>query len=196
MLYVAINGEQTGPFTLEQVQELLRAGQVRDTDLAWAEGRETWVPLRDFPGFVVPKPPRPIGVWIISLFFFTCMPCSLLGVVTVAMMQSGAIPTQPEQAEALRQLGPLYYIITLFNTGLVLVWAVLFFMLKRASIWVLIASLGVGLLYMLYNVGTYGTIAPGSPHPAATYVILAIIWMLDAALLYYNWHLIRRGVMR
>jgi hypothetical protein len=196
MLYVVINGEQTGPFTLEQVQELIRSGQVHDTDLAWAEGRETWVPLREFPGFVVPKPTRPIGVWIISLFFFTCMPCSLLGLVGVAMMQAGAIPMPPQQAAVFQQLGPLYYIITLLNTGLVLTWAVLFFMLKRASLWFFIASLSVGFVYMIYNLAAQGTIAPGSPHPALVGVIVAITWVLNAALLYYNWHLIRKGVMR
>jgi GYF domain 2 len=195
-LYLTKNGTQAGPYTFEQVQEFIRDGHVRDTDLAWSEGMPAWVPLRDIPGFVVPKPTRPIGVWIISLLFFTCMPCSLLGLVGVAMMQSGAIPVQHEQAEALQQLGPLYYIVTLLNTGLVLIWAVLFFLLKRASIWFLIASLGLGLVYMLYTLAAHGTIAPGNPHPLVTGVVVGIMWMLNAALLYYNWHLIRKGVMR
>jgi hypothetical protein len=195
-LYLTKNGTQAGPYTFEQVQAFILDGHVRDTDLAWSEGMPAWVPLREIPGFVVPKPTRPIGVWIISLLFFTCMPCSLLGLVGVAMMQSGAVPVQAEQAQALQQLGPAYYIITLLNTGLVMIWAVLFFMLKRASIWFFIASLSVGFLYMLYSLIAHGTIAPGTPHPLVTYLIVGIIWLLDAALLYYNWHLIRKGVMR
>jgi len=195
-LYLTKNGTQAGPYTFEQVQDFIRDGHVRETDLAWYEGQATWVPLRDIPGFVVPKPTRPIGVWIISILFFAMLPCSLLGLVGVAMMQSGAIPVPPEQAQALQQLGPLYYILTLVCTGLGLAWAVLFFMLKRVSIWFFVASLGLGFLYMLYNLARYGTISPGSPHPAVTAVILGIVWALDAAILYYNWHLIRKGVMR
>jgi hypothetical protein len=195
-LYLAQNGERLGPYTLAQVQDLVREGRARDTDLAWYEGQTTWVPLRDVPGFVSPRPTRPVGVWIISLLFFACTPFSLLGLVGVALMQRGVITVPPQEAAVFQQLGPLYYIIYLINTGLVLTWVVLFFMLRRASLWFFIASLSLGLLFMLYNLVTQGTVSPGSTHTALTVVILGVSWALNAALLYYNWHLIRKGVMR
>ncbi|HEX4139360.1 MAG TPA: DUF4339 domain-containing protein [Candidatus Methylacidiphilales bacterium] len=195
-LYLSQNGERMGPFTLDQVHELARTGQVRDTDLAWYDGQTTWVPLRDVPGFVSPRPTRPIGVWIISLFFFICTPFSLLALAGFALMQSGALPMPHQQAAVFQQLGPLYYIVSLVNTGIVLTWAVLFFMLKRASIWFFVASLGLAFLYLLYDLAKYGTISPGSDHPAITGIIVGISWALNAALLYYNWRLILKGVMR
>jgi hypothetical protein len=195
-IYLTQNGEKYGPFTLDEVQDLIRVGRAHENDLAWYEGQTTWVPLRDVPGFVNPRPARPIGVWIISILSFACAPFALLGVVMIALMQSGAIPVRPEQAEVFRQLGPVYYIVMLLNTALALTWTVLFFMLKRVAIWFYVASLGVGILYMIYNLAVHGTISPGSRSVVLTGIIMGVGWTINAALLYYNWHLIRKGVMR
>jgi uncharacterized RDD family membrane protein YckC len=44
-LYIARDGKQYGPYSEEQVQSMLAAGQVMPQDLAWREGLESWVPL-------------------------------------------------------------------------------------------------------------------------------------------------------
>ena len=40
------DGQQMGPFTMEQIQQHLTAGSVLPTDLAWHEGLPEWVPVQ------------------------------------------------------------------------------------------------------------------------------------------------------
>src|ERR1043166_7810628 len=44
-IYVARAGQQTGPFSLEEVRSMLDSGRIALTDLAWKEGLESWQPL-------------------------------------------------------------------------------------------------------------------------------------------------------
>lgn len=44
-IYLARNREQAGPYTLEQVNSMLAAGQVQLSDLAWHDGLDNWQPL-------------------------------------------------------------------------------------------------------------------------------------------------------
>lgn len=44
-LFLSINGKQEGPFSLEQVQQMLASGRIRAADLAWRQGAPGWVPL-------------------------------------------------------------------------------------------------------------------------------------------------------
>lgn len=44
-IYLARNNEQAGPYTLEQVNQMLANGQVVLADLAWHEGMTQWQPL-------------------------------------------------------------------------------------------------------------------------------------------------------
>lgn len=46
-IYLARNNEQAGPYSLEQVNQMLANGQVVLTDLAWHEGMAEWKPLGD-----------------------------------------------------------------------------------------------------------------------------------------------------
>ena len=49
--------EQCGPYSIADVNQLLLAGQLDAEDLAWVEGTEDWVTLRDIDG-VVSTPSR------------------------------------------------------------------------------------------------------------------------------------------
>jgi len=42
------NAQQLGPFTVSQVAEMLKSGQLALEDLAWTEGMEEWKPLSSF----------------------------------------------------------------------------------------------------------------------------------------------------
>ena len=44
-IYLARNNEQAGPYSLEQVNEMLANNQVILTDLAWHEGMKEWKPI-------------------------------------------------------------------------------------------------------------------------------------------------------
>ena len=62
-IHVARDGQKFGPFSPEEITARLASGELRPTDLAWAEGRPDWCPLSAFPGIVSatgtpPPPPR------------------------------------------------------------------------------------------------------------------------------------------
>ncbi|MBV9127481.1 MAG: DUF4339 domain-containing protein, partial [Verrucomicrobia bacterium] len=44
-LFVAHNGQQTGPFNETQLHEMLASGAIVGTDLAWHQGLSGWQPL-------------------------------------------------------------------------------------------------------------------------------------------------------
>ena len=56
MIHVARDGAKLGEFSLEQIQEGLRTGQFRPTDLGWQSGMADWRPLAEF---AVEKPSAP-----------------------------------------------------------------------------------------------------------------------------------------
>jgi len=60
-IYITKNGQQLGPYSMAEVQNLLRSGTLDITELAWQEGLPDWVPLHQIPGFVFvpPAPPAP-----------------------------------------------------------------------------------------------------------------------------------------
>ena len=64
MYFVSRNGVQQGPHSLEEINNLLAAGQLSAADLAWQEGMAQWEPLSSIPGVnaVGGPPPMPGGV--------------------------------------------------------------------------------------------------------------------------------------
>jgi len=53
-LFVGKNGQQLGPFTLEEVNRKLADGTFAASDLAWYEGAPAWAPLSSVTGVVIP----------------------------------------------------------------------------------------------------------------------------------------------
>src|SRR5947209_1858585 len=58
-IYVGKNGQQLGPFALEEVNRKLADGTFSGTDLAWYEGAAGWAPLSGVPGVLIPATPAP-----------------------------------------------------------------------------------------------------------------------------------------
>jgi hypothetical protein len=56
MYYVGKNGQQTGPFTLEQVQAKYASGEISPTDLMWKEGTADWKAASEFSELAAPAP--------------------------------------------------------------------------------------------------------------------------------------------
>src|SRR5215831_4352632 len=50
-IFIMVNGEQQGPFTVDQLKGYIAMGHCKDTDLAWHEGLPEWKALKDFPEF-------------------------------------------------------------------------------------------------------------------------------------------------
>ena len=58
-IYVGKNGQQLGPFTLDEVNGKLADGTFVGTDLAWYEGAAGWAPLSGVPGVTLRPTPAP-----------------------------------------------------------------------------------------------------------------------------------------
>jgi uncharacterized protein (TIGR00266 family) len=70
-IYLAINGQQQGPYTVEQIVQMIRNGSVKSETLGFRQGMATWTPLVHFPEFraqfaqagngLTPPPPVPVN---------------------------------------------------------------------------------------------------------------------------------------
>jgi hypothetical protein len=59
---VARNGQQLGPFSEIELQNMLAAGQVALTDLVWLQGDTQWRPLNTVASFTPSTPPAENGL--------------------------------------------------------------------------------------------------------------------------------------
>lgn len=57
MYHVGRNGQQTGPFSVEQLKEMAASGQLSPTDLVWKEGMAGWEPASTLPDVFAPAAP-------------------------------------------------------------------------------------------------------------------------------------------
>ncbi len=53
-IYITKNGQQIGPFSNEEVCEKLGSGMVKNSDLAWHQGRSDWVSISEL--ILIPNP--------------------------------------------------------------------------------------------------------------------------------------------
>ncbi|MEY2585481.1 MAG: hypothetical protein QOD80_1507, partial [Verrucomicrobiota bacterium] len=61
-IYVGKNGQQLGPFSLDEVNGKLADGTFAGTDLAWYEGAVGWAPLSGVPGVMIHPTPAAMPV--------------------------------------------------------------------------------------------------------------------------------------
>jgi len=64
MIYIDREGEQFGPYSIDQVSSYLGDGSLLVSDMAWHEGLNDWVPVSHIQGVILPKnrsspPPSP-----------------------------------------------------------------------------------------------------------------------------------------
>lgn len=55
--YIARDGQQSGPFSQEEVRRKLAVGEILPTDRGWQEGMAEWMPLSTFPMLVATSMP-------------------------------------------------------------------------------------------------------------------------------------------
>lgn len=62
--YVAIDGQQTGPFRESELMELIRDKKVSKDTLAWMPGMETWLPVEKVPAILklIALTPPPLNI--------------------------------------------------------------------------------------------------------------------------------------
>ncbi|MCX7696620.1 MAG: SPFH domain-containing protein [Bacteroidales bacterium] len=61
--YFVVNGQQNGPYAIDQVSQLIRQGIIKPDTLAWTPGLQNWVPASQIPAlsqqFTLQPPPIP-----------------------------------------------------------------------------------------------------------------------------------------
>jgi hypothetical protein len=62
MIHVMRDGQQFGPYTLEDLNAYLAQGTLLPTDQAWWEGAPAWVPMDQVPGVQLPGMPAAAGI--------------------------------------------------------------------------------------------------------------------------------------
>jgi len=58
-LFINKDGEQLGPYSLDEARALVLSGKLASDDWAWPDGATEWVHLKDVPGFSSAKPAPP-----------------------------------------------------------------------------------------------------------------------------------------
>jgi hypothetical protein len=61
-ILITRDGQQFGPYTLDDVNAYLASGELNADDMAWHDGMADWLPLRSIEGVVAPRisaPPPP-----------------------------------------------------------------------------------------------------------------------------------------
>ena len=51
-IFVASKGQRLGPFSVYQLSEMIREGEVAPGDLGWYQGRDEWTPLSEIPALM------------------------------------------------------------------------------------------------------------------------------------------------
>jgi len=53
-IYLNTNGQQEGPYTLDQINHFLSERTLKTIDYAWYEGMSDWIFVKDLPGIILP----------------------------------------------------------------------------------------------------------------------------------------------
>ena len=60
-IYINKDGQQSGPFPLDEVNRKLATGEIQSTNLAWYQGAAGWGPVSAIPGVTLPSAAAAIG---------------------------------------------------------------------------------------------------------------------------------------
>lgn len=107
LIHISRNGQQEGPYTGEQIQQMLADGSIARYTLAWKEGLSQWVPLSQIlessppqPSHIAP-PPVPIapvatiqhsGIGRLAYFGI------LIGITLLTAVLQAAVASEPSAA--------------------------------------------------------------------------------------------------
>jgi hypothetical protein len=208
-LYLTKNGQQLGPYPLEEVQRMVVAGTFHPGDLAWYEGLANWIPLHQVPGFApagtfaAPPPARPALVWVISIFYFVCTPIGLISLLLMPflfsfLLHSDAGMRMPEaQRHLLESYGPMDYILGAANSLIVLAGALYLFWLRRPALYCFAATFVISVINLIYKIVFQNWLA-SMDGPGMIGGIFGMVFGfgLSIAIISYVAYLFYKGVLR
>jgi len=120
-IYINRDGQQFGPFTLDQVNQGLAAGQLLPNDFAFYEGLQQWTPLSQIQGVLVPGagPEASSSAPILAEIVATPVAVAEESVVTAEPVVTGGVDSASKKKKVI--------MITGISAGVVVVVCVLLF---------------------------------------------------------------------
>ena len=210
-IYITRNGQQLGPYTLEQIQSQVNSGALLPADLAWCEGMANWAPLSDVPGYpggspafsmgsLPPLPkPKPTLVWVISLFYFCCTPFTLLYIPLLHLLSSAAIPLPEAQRQYFQSQTVIDYSLVGLTAALNLAGSIFLFKLRRQALYFFGSVVVVTILNFIYQIAYKNWIAAmGSGSAGILSAVMGIIFgvSINVAIFIYVWRLQAAKILR
>ena len=212
-LYIAKNGQRLGPYSITEAQNLVRAGTIAATDLAWYQGITNWIPLTQVPGFasvstfsnaspgLVSAPPfpnagpgappspmgRPVLVWVIFAYIILTTLSTLFTFFVILTSQSGSAHFLGTP-QSFFNFGVMAMILLTKLTG-----GILLLMLRRAAFYCFAGTFVVGILMIGYNIVFHNWLHVLGVRSLA---IVGTEWMIAIAILCYVWSLFKKGVLQ
>jgi len=195
-LYIAINGEKLGPYSIAEAQNLVALGSLRATELAWYEGLTDWIPLNQVPGFTRAKRPGP--VWIICLLIFIFTPFLIFQKIsTIYFFATFSLKTAGPTTlhSAFYENGDMLRItsIALFGDILYLIGALYLFCIDRPALKYFIGAFVCHLLTDGIIILTYVS-SPALPEDFFTTIAVGLT--IDLVIIGYTWTLFKKGILR
>lgn len=116
--WVSRNSERYGPYTLDQLLEYYKTGQVQPTDHVCRPGTQEWVIASSMPELVGKAPPEPPATSVaptgsvptmslagpILVTLFCCLPFGIVSIVYTSQIQSKIAGNDPAGALRSQQL--------------------------------------------------------------------------------------------
>jgi hypothetical protein len=60
MYHVTSQGQEIGPYTLDEIRQMVSDGHLAVTEYAWSQGMQNWVPITQLIGAAASPPPPPL----------------------------------------------------------------------------------------------------------------------------------------
>ena len=116
MIHLARDGAQLGQFTLQQVNDMLAAGQLKPTDLGWQEGLPAWLPISSMEGVTSLSSSAPApGLLPVQPTAAPSVYSPPRSVVSSSFHQAGQVP--PGSIQALKETRP--WVLFLASLGII-----------------------------------------------------------------------------
>jgi hypothetical protein len=133
---------------------------------------------------------RPLGVWVIAIFYLLSIASTL---ISLAAVVTGIVQMTPAQERYFASLGPLDYIGNLLIL-LISAWAVVeFFLMRKAAVRAFVIALAMNVALTAFHL-----LATNWREAAGGSGLLTVIvsWIVSVGILLYAKNLQRRGVLR
>ena len=212
-IFITKNGQQLGPYNLDQIHNQVNAGTLDAADWAWYEGLTDWIPLNQVPGFgdsqspaysAAPPPPssprkRPILVWIISIFYFITLPLSLISLALIPLELSGAIPITDAQRQYFESLTIVDHSLTGLTILLNLTGAILLFLLRLQALYCFGSVFILNVLNWTYQIifkNWLAVVGTGVAGMIGATIGIVFGLAINIAILIYVWYLYATKVLR